>query len=84
MVRAGSSWTGGLPYGSQGLLKISDGDKFADLIFQDFYRRRKADADCVVGEKFKDPKGREEDCDCTDEDYEWSVWLQGSLHKKLL
>lgn len=24
-------------------------------------------------DKFKDPVGREEDCECTDEDYEWSV-----------
>ena len=40
---------------------------------QDYFRRRKADAGCVVAEKFKDPVGREENCICTDEDYEWYV-----------
>lgn len=35
--------------------------------------RRKADADCVVAEKFKDPVGVEENCACSDEDYEWYV-----------
>jgi hypothetical protein len=33
--------------------------------------RRKQDADCVIGEKWRDPVGREENCACTDEDYEW-------------
>lgn len=37
---------------------------------QQWFRRRKQDADCVVREKFKDPVGKEEDCPCTDEDYE--------------
>lgn len=40
---------------------------------QQWFMRRKADADCVVHEKFKDPVGREEDCPCSDEDYEWFV-----------
>ncbi|KAM0751951.1 putative signal sequence binding protein [Meredithblackwellia eburnea MCA 4105] len=35
-----------------------------------WFMRRKADADCVVHKKFEDPVGREEDCPCTDEDYE--------------
>ncbi|GAA6008486.1 vacuolar protein sorting/targeting protein 10 [Rhodotorula paludigena] len=35
-----------------------------------WFMRRKQDADCVIGEKWKDPVGREEDCPCTDEDYE--------------
>jgi hypothetical protein len=34
------------------------------------YRRRKADADCFVGEKFRDPTSTEELCPCTDDDYE--------------
>ena len=36
-----------------------------------FFWRRKADADCYVGEKYKDPEPVEENCPCTDEDYEW-------------
>ncbi|KZT00997.1 Oligoxyloglucan reducing end-specific cellobiohydrolase [Laetiporus sulphureus 93-53] len=35
-----------------------------------WYKRRKPDADCYVGEKFADPVEHEEDCPCTDEDYE--------------
>ncbi|EPQ56214.1 Oligoxyloglucan reducing end-specific cellobiohydrolase [Gloeophyllum trabeum ATCC 11539] len=35
-----------------------------------WYKRRKADADCYVGNKFTDPVGHEEDCPCTDEDFE--------------
>ncbi|GAA99449.1 hypothetical protein E5Q_06148 [Mixia osmundae IAM 14324] len=35
-----------------------------------WFQRRKADADCVVGEKFKDPVGTEENCPCTNDDYE--------------
>ncbi|KAI0923357.1 vacuolar protein sorting/targeting protein PEP1 [Taiwanofungus camphoratus] len=35
-----------------------------------WYRRRKANVDCYVGEKFADPVGHEDDCPCTDEDYE--------------
>lgn len=38
---------------------------------QQYYMRRKQDADCVIGEKWKDPVGREENCPCEDEDYEW-------------
>lgn len=38
---------------------------------KDWFRRRKQDADCVVADKFKDPVNREENCVCTDEDYEW-------------
>ncbi|OSD04902.1 Oligoxyloglucan reducing end-specific cellobiohydrolase [Trametes coccinea BRFM310] len=34
------------------------------------YRRRKQDANCYVGEKFRDPVPSEEPCPCTDEDYE--------------
>lgn len=35
-----------------------------------FFRRRKADADCFVDEEFKDPEPQFEDCKCTDADYE--------------
>lgn len=44
-------------------------------VWQDWFQRRKPDADCVVAEKFKDPVGREDNCPCTDEDYEWYVKL---------
>jgi hypothetical protein len=36
-----------------------------------FFWRRKQDVDCSVGEKYKDPEPIEENCPCTDEDYEW-------------
>jgi photosystem II stability/assembly factor-like uncharacterized protein len=35
-----------------------------------WFARRKADADCVVADKFHDPEGKEEACPCTDDDYE--------------
>ncbi|WWD19083.1 hypothetical protein CI109_103541 [Kwoniella shandongensis] len=35
-----------------------------------WYQRRKLDAQCYVGHKFEDPVGHEENCACTDEDYE--------------
>lgn len=35
-----------------------------------WYRRRKADADCFVGQKFDEPVEHEENCPCTDDDYE--------------
>ncbi|KAJ7132166.1 vacuolar protein sorting/targeting protein 10 [Mycena epipterygia] len=35
-----------------------------------WYKRRKADVDCYVGEKFTDPVEHEESCECTDADYE--------------
>ncbi|KAJ7355652.1 vacuolar protein sorting/targeting protein 10 [Mycena albidolilacea] len=35
-----------------------------------WYKRRKSDADCYVGEKFTDPVEHEDDCPCTDADYE--------------
>ncbi|KAF2152981.1 Oligoxyloglucan reducing end-specific cellobiohydrolase [Myriangium duriaei CBS 260.36] len=35
-----------------------------------FYRRRKADSDCFVDYKFKDPEPEFEECACTDADYE--------------
>ncbi|KAF8638219.1 hypothetical protein AX17_002368 [Amanita inopinata Kibby_2008] len=35
-----------------------------------WYKRRKPDADCYVGDKFNDPVEHEESCECTDADYE--------------
>lgn len=35
-----------------------------------WYKRRKADADCFVQDKFHDPVGREDPCPCSDDDYE--------------
>ncbi|KAK5002869.1 vacuolar protein sorting/targeting protein PEP1, partial [Cryomyces antarcticus] len=34
------------------------------------YRRRKADADCFVGEEFRDPEPLFENCVCADQDFE--------------
>ncbi|KAF2459950.1 glycosyl hydrolase [Lineolata rhizophorae] len=34
------------------------------------FKRRKADADCFIKDKFHDPEPIFEDCDCTDADYE--------------
>ncbi|CDZ97982.1 Sortilin and related receptors [Phaffia rhodozyma] len=35
-----------------------------------WYRRRKVDADCYVGDKFEDPKVQMDNCPCTDKDFE--------------
>ncbi|KAF8909112.1 vacuolar protein sorting/targeting protein 10 [Mucidula mucida] len=35
-----------------------------------WYKRRKPNADCYVGEKFTDPIEHEDNCSCVDEDYE--------------
>ncbi|KAJ9098981.1 hypothetical protein QFC20_005799 [Naganishia adeliensis] len=35
-----------------------------------WYRRRKPEAKCYVGNKFNEEIGHEEDCECADEDYE--------------
>ncbi|PSR72220.1 hypothetical protein PHLCEN_2v11927, partial [Hermanssonia centrifuga] len=35
-----------------------------------WYKRRKADANCYVGHKFSDPVEHEDNCPCADEDYE--------------
>ncbi|KAJ7281966.1 vacuolar protein sorting/targeting protein 10 [Mycena rebaudengoi] len=37
---------------------------------QQWYKRRKTDVDCYVGEKFTDPVEHEDPCPCTNEDYE--------------
>ncbi|KAF9483067.1 vacuolar protein sorting/targeting protein 10 [Pholiota conissans] len=35
-----------------------------------YYKRRKPDADCYVGEKYKDPVVHDENCECTEADFE--------------
>ncbi|PWN42574.1 Oligoxyloglucan reducing end-specific cellobiohydrolase [Ceraceosorus guamensis] len=35
-----------------------------------WYLRRKADADCIIGDKFHDPEPHMKSCACTDEDFE--------------
>jgi hypothetical protein len=42
---------------------------------QQWYKRRKVDADCYVGEKFQDPEEHEENCPCDDDDFEWYACL---------
>ncbi|KAJ8497098.1 hypothetical protein ONZ45_g12200 [Pleurotus djamor] len=37
---------------------------------QQWYKRRKPDADCYVGDKFTDPVEHDDNCECTDTDYE--------------
>ncbi|KAH8109150.1 hypothetical protein DFH11DRAFT_958248 [Phellopilus nigrolimitatus] len=47
------------------------GDKHECIMgHKQWYRRRKPDADCYVGHKFDDPVEHEENCPCTNEDYE--------------
>ena len=36
-----------------------------------FFWRRRRNADCYIGEKYIDPEPVDENCVCTDEDYEW-------------
>jgi len=52
--------------------KIGKGGE-ADCLMghKQWFTRRKPDADCVVADKWNDPVGREENCPCDDEDYEW-------------
>jgi hypothetical protein len=42
-------------------------------VVKQWYKRRKPDANCYVGDKFMDPVEHEENCQCTDADYEWWV-----------
>ncbi|KAH8104337.1 hypothetical protein DFH11DRAFT_1733918 [Phellopilus nigrolimitatus] len=47
------------------------GDKHECIMgHKQWYRRRKPDADCYVGHKFDDPVEHEENCPCTNENYE--------------
>lgn len=43
------------------------------LYLQQWYKRRRLEANCYVGEKFKDPVTHEDNCECTKADYEWYV-----------
>lgn len=47
-----------------------DGKPSCIMGHKQFYRRRKANADCFVDQEFKDPQPEFEDCKCTDADYE--------------
>ncbi|TIA56848.1 Oligoxyloglucan reducing end-specific cellobiohydrolase [Aureobasidium pullulans] len=47
-----------------------DGKPSCIMGHKQFFRRRKADADCFVDVEFKDPQPEYEDCKCTDADYE--------------
>ena len=50
---------------------VANEDKPSCLMgHKQFSWRRKQDAECYVGEKYKDPEPVEENCPCTDEDYE--------------
>lgn len=41
-----------------------------------WYQRKKIGADCYVGHKFEDPVGQEDNCPCSDIDFEWCVCLR--------
>ena len=45
------------------------------FVLQQWYKRRKPDANCYVGEKYNDPVTHEDNCECTAADYEWYVDL---------
>lgn len=45
-----------------------------------WYTRRKADADCYMGEEFHDPEGHDDKCPCEEHDYEWYVVPRYSAH----
>ncbi|GAA6013403.1 hypothetical protein JCM11491_006065 [Sporobolomyces phaffii] len=47
-----------------------DGEADCLMGHKQWYLRRKPDADCVVGDKWNDPVGMEENCPCDDEDFE--------------
>jgi hypothetical protein len=46
--------------------------------------RRKANVDCYVGEKYKDPEEHEDRCECTAEDYEWWVCMVIQRHSEYI
>ena len=50
--------------------KDEDGKASCIMGHKQYYRRRKADADCFVAEEFKDPQPQSETCECTMADYE--------------
>jgi Sortilin, neurotensin receptor 3,/Sortilin, neurotensin receptor 3, C-terminal len=47
-----------------------DGKPSCIMGHKQFYRRRKADADCFVAEEFKDPLPQTEPCKCSKQDFE--------------
>ncbi|KAF1809627.1 vacuolar protein sorting/targeting protein 10 [Eremomyces bilateralis CBS 781.70] len=47
-----------------------EGEPTCVMGHKQWFRRRKADADCFVDEEFKDPLPQNEPCECTDADYE--------------
>lgn len=47
-----------------------DGKPSCLMGHKQFYRRRKADADCFVAEEFKDPLPQTEPCKCSKQDFE--------------
>ena len=47
-----------------------DGKPTCIMGHKQWYRRRKADADCFIDEEFKDPVPEFEPCTCTEEDFE--------------
>jgi len=50
-----------------------------------YYRRRKADADCFIDEEFKDPQPQFERCVCTAEDFECDYnFVRGDDRKECL
>src|ERR1700677_2315751 len=57
---------------------------FLTAALQQWYKRRKPDVDCYVGHKFEDPVEHDENCPCTDSDYEWYVTLKLFLSHSLI
>ncbi|KAL9613874.1 MAG: hypothetical protein Q9167_001611 [Letrouitia subvulpina] len=51
-------------------LSNEDGEPGCVMGHQQFFRRRKADADCFIREKFEDPKPEFKKCKCTEKDFE--------------
>lgn len=47
-----------------------------------WYKRRKADSNCFVKSEFKDPTPEQEDCGCTDEDFECDFNFERSEDRK--
>jgi Sortilin, neurotensin receptor 3,/Sortilin, neurotensin receptor 3, C-terminal len=47
-----------------------NGESSCIMGHKQFYRRRKADADCFVAEEFKDPSPQTEPCKCSKQDFE--------------
>ncbi|OLL21991.1 Vacuolar protein sorting/targeting protein 10 [Neolecta irregularis DAH-3] len=50
--------------------RVIDGQPKCLMGHKQYFWRKKADSNCYVGEKYKDPVPEEEDCPCTDDDYE--------------